>query len=193
MAWHSYYGNGYDAAQWPNSYREDNVTIITNQLRAFGWSDCAIAAICGNMQVESYLNPGQWQHGYAVGSASAGYGLVQWTPRTKYSDCAGSDWSSNWDKQTLRIEYELQNGLQWQATAAYPLTFQQFKTADETQYSVEYLARAFYYCYERGTILGQRETYARNWYNYIQGLAPSDNIPKWLLFKIKFENERRRM
>lgn len=193
--WHSEFSNGYTAQSWPQSYREDNVTEITNILRPAGFSDYAIAAICGNMQVESYLNPGQFEHSYQTGSLTGGYGLVQWTPRTKFSDWAGADWNTNWNKQPQRIIYEEQNNLQWIATSAYPISFSRFKIEDGNTYDVAYLARAFFYNYERGTILGSRELYAFQWLSFIQNLppapTPSGNIPIWLLFKIKWENERK--
>ena len=60
---------------------ENNVTIIWNTLGSKGYTAEAVAAICGNMQAEGILNPGQYQIGsnyslyYPWGS-----GLCGWTP-----------------------------------------------------------------------------------------------------------------
>jgi surface antigen len=85
----SYYGTTKNSSQ---SLTEDqqrvNATYIAKALTAAGWSLNAIAGILGNMQSESALNPGRWE-GEAVGSSSAGYGLIQWT---------GSTVHTNWDK-----------------------------------------------------------------------------------------------
>lgn len=43
----------------------------------------AVAAMLGNMQAESGINPGAWQ-GYTV-NYNRGFGLVQWTPATNYT------------------------------------------------------------------------------------------------------------
>ena len=194
MAWHSYYGNGYTAQSWPQSYREDNATEIAQALRAANWTDYAIAATLGNMQVESYINPGQFEHSYPTGTPTGGYGLVQWTPRTKFSNWAGVGWDSDWNLQIARLVWEQQNGEQWIPTSNYNISFTRYIREDGTVYSVEWLARAFFYNYERGAAMGLRQEYARNWLNFLQGLpptpTPSGNLPKWLLFKIKFENER---
>ena len=62
------------------------------------------------MESESGINPGIWEELVVEGG---GYGLVQWTPYTKYSDWAGQGWQDNGNKECDRILYEAQNGLQW--------------------------------------------------------------------------------
>lgn len=171
--------------------QENNVTIIAQYFRAQGWTDNAIAALCGNMEIESYLNPGQFELGRNY-SASYGFGLVQWTPRTKFSDWAGADWRTNYDKQLQRIVYEMQNGLQWIPVSAYNyMTFYEFSQSTATP---EYLVMAFEYSYERGTpFQAQREAAARRWYTFITGVPPAPvlNLPIWLLFKIRWNNKGR--
>lgn len=173
--------------------QQNNVTIITQYLRSIGWTDNAIAATLANMDAESNgLNPAQFQNGYPVGTESGGFGLVQWTPRTKYSDWAGSDWESNFDKQLLRIKYELDNNLQWQWRPGYTqyISFYDFTRSSD---SLDYLTGAFLYYYEgpadpEGTI-AYRRSRAAYWYQYITGIAPgpSGNLPIWLLFKIRWK------
>ena len=166
--------------------QENNVLIIAQYFRGLGWSDNAISALCGNMEIESYLNPCQFEIRYNF-SPSYGFGLVQWTPRTKFSDWAGSDWRTNYNKQLQRIKYELDNGLQWIPVSAYNyMTFAQFSVSTQTP---EYLVMAFEYSYERGTpMTAQREAAARKWYTFLGNNPTGNNIPIWMLFKIQWNN-----
>ena len=183
MAWIAY-----DTDQNPgmtNAQQENNVNIIAAYFRGLGWTDNAISALCGNMEIESYLNPGQFELGHNY-DPQYGFGLVQWTPYTNFSSWAGSDWRTNYNKQLQRIKYELDNGLQWIPVASYGyMTFAQFTQSTATP---EYLVMAFEYSYERGTpYTSQRETAARKWYTYL-GNNPSPQIPIWLLFKLRWNN-----
>lgn len=175
-----------------DAWKEVNVVIITSYFRARGWTDNAIAGMLGNMDIESYINPAQSEVGSGLYDTNYGFGLVQWTgaSRRDFVSWAGSDWETNYTKQLDRIIYEMNGGyIQWIPVAAYNyMTFQQFSTSTETP---EYLAMAFEYSYERGTPLTQqRQAAARKWYDYITGIV-TNKPPVWLLFKIKFENERR--
>ena len=168
--------------------QENNVNIIAAYFRGQGWTDNAIAAMLGNMQVESYLNPRQFEIGYNY-SASHGFGLVQWTPRTKFSNWAGSDWETNYDKQLQRISYELANGLQW--TWNVSMSFSDFA---HSTYSVDYLTEVFCRNYENPldwtASISIRRTYANNWYTYLgNNPTPLMNLPIWLLFKIRWQNK----
>jgi len=173
------------------SEQEQNVLNLATFFRARGWTDNAIAAMCGNMQTESYLNPGQYQHGFPVGTASGGFGLVQWTPRTKFSDWAGANWESDYDLQPARIQYELENGLQWQYRSGYTqfISFADFAVSTD---SVDYLTGAWLYYYEgpldpAASITLRRQQAAR-WYEYLGNTpTPSMNLPVWLLFKIRWK------
>lgn len=167
--------------------QQNNAGIIAAHFRAQGWTDNAIAAMLGNMDIESNgLNPAQFQAGYPIGTATGGYGLVQWTPRTKYSDWAGPLWEQDHDLQLSRIDWELANGQQWMPRASYGyMTFQQFSRSTDT---VDYLTGAFLYCYENPAdpeaSIAIRRSRAAYWYQYITGIAP--HVPVWLLFKIRW-------
>lgn len=171
--------------------QEQNVRNLAAYFRSRGWTDNAIAAMCGNMQTESYLNPGQYQHGYPVGTASGGFGLVQWTPRTKFSDWAGSAWESDFDLQPARIQYELENGLQWQYREGYTqyISFADFAVSTA---SVDYLTGAWLYYYEgpadpAASITLRRQQAAR-WYTFLGNTpTPALGIPIWMLFKIRWK------
>lgn len=171
--------------------QRQNVLNLATFFRARGWTDNAIAAMCGNMQTESYLNPGQYQHGFPVGTASGGFGLVQWTPRTKFSDWAGANWESDFDLQPARIQYELENGLQWQYRSGYTqyISFADFAVSTD---SVDYLTGAWLYYYEGpldpASSIALRRQQAARWYEYLGNTpTPSMNLPIWLLFKIRWK------
>ena len=148
-----------------------NARYICDYLSARGWTLNAIAGLLGNMQTESTINPGIWQS-LNEGNTSGGYGLVQWTPATKYLNwCVqkGIE-ASHMDSALERLEYELENGLQYYKTSAYPISFRQFKTSTK---SPEYLGQAFMRNYERPanqstTARGQQ---ALAWYEYLTGAA----------------------
>lgn len=169
--WLVYYGNGYVAQQWTQEQRKQNVDIIAGYFLDKGWTPNAIAAMLGNMQSESYINPGQWQHGYAVEDPSPydGYGLVQWTPWTKLTDWGGYGVLQDYDKQLDRIQYEVDNGLQWQNRQGYEESFYDFT---QSYAGVDYLTQCFFWCYEYGTWDDYRIPRAEYWYEYITGNPP---------------------
>lgn len=160
---------------------QNNVDIIHYYFITKGWTENAIAGMLGNMQSESSINPGIWEGLDAV--AKGGYGLVQWTPYTKYADWAGAGWEDNGQKEMERIIYELEKGLQWGATSKYPMSFRDFTLSDRAP---SYLAQAWLYNYERPSSLNQpwRSTQADYWYQYISGREPPKSIPIWLLIKM---------
>lgn len=171
--------------------QQQNVLNLATYFRSHGWTDNAIAAMCGNMQTESYLNPGQYQHGFPVGTASGGFGLVQWTPRTKFSDWAGAAWESDFDLQPARIQYELENGLQWQYRPGYTqfISFADFAVSTD---SVDYLTGAWLYYYEGpqdpASSIALRRQQAARWFEFLGNTpTPSMNLPIWLLFKIRWK------
>ena len=185
MAWIS--GNRYLSI----SEMQNTVDILHYFFRSAGWTDNAIAAMLGNMQSESTINPGIWEGltPPAPGQTKVGYGLVQWTPYTHYSDWAGEGWQDNGQKEMERIIYELSNGLQWISTDIYPMTFEDFTLSQEAPSK---LAQVWLYNYERPEVKPQpiRSTRANYWYQYITGQEPPtpptpSDIPIWLMFKMK--------
>lgn len=196
MAWESIWTSAL-SPKLTTAQQQNNATIITQYFRAQGWTDNAIASMLANMDAESNgLNPAQTQNGFPAGSASGGFGLVQWTPRTKYSDWAGADWQTNFDKQLQRISYELSNGLQWQWRPGYTqyISFYDFTRSND---SLDYLTGAFLYYYEGpadpAATIGYRRSRAAYWYTYITGVppGPASNLPIWLLFKLRWNNTKR--
>lgn len=94
-----------------DSERDSNAIKFYYVMTRYGCSYNAILGMLANIQHESVVNPGAWE-GYNT-QQTGGYGLVQWTPHTKYSNWAGTGWEDNGDKECERIIYESQNNLQW--------------------------------------------------------------------------------
>lgn len=172
-----YYGSFYNESVALNqSQMEKNAKYIFSYFSFYGWTPNAVAAILGNMQVESSINPGRWQSDNIGGGPA--YGIVQWDPWTKYvnwcTETGRSD-PSEMDNNLARIIYELENGGQWYATSSYNFSFEAFSTSTETP---AYLAAAFVKNYERpadqsDSALAYRGELASAWYTYITGIVPT--------------------
>lgn len=130
--------------------------------KAKGWTTNAIAALLGNMQGESGISADVTEKG-----GGGGYGLVQWTPKTKLTDWATANklTASEVKTQCMRIQYELDNGEQFYSTKTYPMTFKAFSKSTDT---ASELAKVFIYNYERpkNKDQPQRSTWATEWYDY---------------------------
>ena len=159
------------------SQMESNAAYIWYRLKPLGWTMNAVAGMLGNMEKESTINPGLWQS-FNVGGGPA-FGLVQWDPFTKYTNwCANNGLDpADMDSALMRIEYEIERGLQWIKTGAYPETFAQFKSSTK---NVTYLANAFLRNYERPANQNQpdRAEKANKWYLFLKSL-PEDS--QWLV------------
>lgn len=142
-----------------------NAQYILDYLRNRGWTKNAVCGMLGNMQTESTINPGIWQS-LKKNHLPGGFGLVQWTPASKYINWANAQdlEAANIDSQLQRILYELENGEQYYATHAYHLSFEAFSKSTETAY---YLGCAFLHNYERPKNSFQNSTRGRQatyWY-----------------------------
>lgn len=146
----------------------ENANYIYSFLSARGWTKESIAGMLGNMETESTINPGRWQNDFE--HPSNGFGLVQWTPSTNYTAWATNNGyeHDDIDGQLIRLDYEIDNGLQWIPTSSYPMSFAEFKVSTR---SPEELAQAFLLNYERPQNQNQpsRSTQARNWFDTIEG------------------------
>jgi hypothetical protein len=144
-----------------------NATYIWNYLHNNeGWSKTAVCAILGNMQRESTINPGVWG---GLNTNSNVFGLVQWTPATKYTNWAASNGYANnsIEGQLQRIVYESgQGALQWNKDKSTPpKTFQEFLSNPG---NLNFATETFCKCYEQAgaVALGERQQHAAYWYNY---------------------------
>lgn len=184
-----------------NNGMENNATIIKDYFLSFGWSYNAIAAILGNMQPESGINPGRWEND-DVGNIGGGFGLVQWTPATKLFNWIDEQFSKglldnddykNGDNQLARIIYELNNGLQFSPTKQFKETFREWGTSTKNP---GYLCAAFMINYERpldqswGAQI-KRAKNARRWYTFLTGTDPGGWIPPGLIVAMKKSDDRR--
>lgn len=163
---------------------DGNAQYIANWLSAKGWTRNSIAAILGNMQRESNINPGLWES-LLYGNTSGGYGLTQWTPASKYLSWAqergypyGSDYSNAEayiNGQLQRIVWEVENNQQWIATSAFNFSFSAFTKSTQT---AAYLTEAFLKNYERAGVeaLSDRITAANRYYNVLQFGADTETL-----------------
>lgn len=143
-----------------------NAQYILDYLLARGWTKNAISGMLGNMQTESTINPGIWQS-LDAGNMQGGYGLVQWTPASKYINWANSMTLnySEMDSQLKRIEYEVAENIQWIDSN---MTFLEFTQSTDTAYN---LGMKFISAYERPADPDQpiRGTQAEYWFDSLEG------------------------
>lgn len=181
-----YYGSVWGSSSTlTQAQMEVNARYIYSYFTAKGWTLNAIAGVLGNMQHESAINPGRWE-GDDVGDGP-GYGLVQWTPYTNYTNwCADRGYSdpSEMDNNLARIIYELENGLQYYKNN-YPYTFKQFVKSTDSPYT---LACAFAFDYERSWVAlygseaekealrQKRGGSAQSWYTFLSGQTPNPPV-----------------
>jgi len=140
----------------------ENAKYIYQYFKNKGWTCEAIAGMLGNMQAESGIIADIAERG------GDGFGLVQWTPRSKLINWANSlnlDYKEI-EAQCRRIQWELENSHQFYSTSQYPLTFKQYTQSTKNP---AYLALAFLANYERPLNSNQpiRSTYANNWYDLL--------------------------
>ena len=146
-----------DYQQWlSESQSLQNAQLVANHLIPQGWTKESVSALCGNMRHESSINPDMYEFNYAWGD-DRGYGLVQWTPRSKYWDWAESRNlpPRNGDSQLDRIDYEVEQNIQWIPTPNYPETYAQFRASTK---SMDYLVPAFTWNYERPNATAGQES-----------------------------------
>ena len=165
-----------------------NAHYVLSYLKQKGFTKQAACAVIGNMQAESDVDPGVWE---VRNRTSSGYGLVQWTPGTKFLSYASSkgyltntepetvnSLALNNPKQLMNAELEF---LVWSCLpgnghffppapsmqhTAYSMTFNAFK---QSTMSVDTLAIIFHDHYERSSdsddALNRRRQYAVAWFN----------------------------
>ena len=177
-----YYTDTYGGLSQDES--EHNASMAMSQLRQNGFTIYAAAGIVGNMWAESLMNPGQWQGDTPF---SGGYGLVQWTPYTLYSDWAVTDWESNGPKEIERILYEKANGLEFYPSTTYPqwrwTNFSRMEPAEGLSQieTVNLAASVFLYNYMRPSDPAGSEANRRYHARYVYEHCPGSALPPWLL------------
>lgn len=186
------------------SEMENNADIAISYLASQGVEENTIAAILGNMQAESTINPGRYE-----GGVGPGYGLVQWTPRSSLIEHAQNLGYSNYqdgDVQLKTILSEVLNtpssNAEWYTTSAFispyynsgatsdmvGITGQQF-LSNSMGWDCNKLAIMFMAGYERPSYdpdvnhYQRRMEFAGNWLSYMGGRPPIPGggkpIPGW--------------
>lgn len=89
--------------------REINALYIYKYLANCGWTINAVAGLLGNLEHESWINPGVTEIG------GTGFGLVQWTPPSKFTNWCDAQNPplphDDVDSQLARIEHERYHGV----------------------------------------------------------------------------------
>jgi len=149
------------------------------------WSKESISALIGNMNHESSINPNMYEYGYNW-NEDRGFGLVQWTPRSKYWNWGLRNGYSenelrNGDPQLARIDYEVENNIQWIAVNRINnLTFKEFRT-NSRGLSLNALTEAFTWGYERPNAtaaaesMPDRQAFAKRAYNELDWSTGESN------------------
>lgn len=171
LTWRFLFGyNAYPSAwycsnsQVSHSEMAVNAQYILNYLRNRGWTKEAVCGMLGNMEVESFINPGVW---YNFTEGSAAFGLVQWNPTSKYFDWADANGYARDSMigQLQRIIYEVENKEQYSEYGT-PYSFYDYSQSTLTPYE---LGRQFAWHYENGnTSVAAANTRGYNadaWYN----------------------------
>lgn len=163
----------YQISQTGYPYASDDQVKQNNALEfwSFVQYEMTLEACCGilgNMERESFINPGQKQV-----PGGQGWGLIQWTPYTvltNYASRMGGDWYDGGTQVMLILdEGHGRNGQggRWIPTKAYPYSWNEFcQLKDVAEATRAYLAER-----ERAGVsaLSDRLAYATKWYAYLSG------------------------
>lgn len=157
---------------------------IWNYLTSKGWTKESVAAILGNMQSESGIIADCWESDI-TGNMSVGYGLVQWTPATKYINWAKANGLiyQNVISQCKRLEWEVVNNEQFYHPS---MSFKQFTQSTQ---SPEVLADIFIRHYERPFNPNQpiRGTQARYWFNLLKNSGENPQLEEEFLMWVFYQ------
>lgn len=179
---------------------EYNAQLVQEYGLNAGWTRNAICAMLGNMEAESGINPGIWEN---LTPWQGGYGLVQWTPYTKYATWAGTGWQNNGDMEMDRIAWEVENNVQWfhnyELGIDPPYDFADFMADDTTP--LEDMTNYWLWFYEHpaNPIQPGRYSNAQYWDSFLDWDNPPDPppdppeppeppeppFPYWILFKFR--------
>lgn len=189
MAWVSYQTDKFPPMT--EADKRNNVSIIWEELGAKGYTLEAVAAICGNMESEGILNPGQYEIGRNYDIYKYGAGLCGWTPvyvtgnsathLGNWCDSQGLNWLDG-DSQLAYLHYELTD---WNGTERFfrnsqapscgyptnpPITAKAFI---KSKASVQDLAAYWMLYYEHPaspkSSMANRKANAEKWYEYLAG------------------------
>jgi len=171
-----------DTSSAPWGYYSEEATNNANEFASYfmdlGYTLESICGMLGNIDYESYINPGQHQTG-----AGTGLGLIQWTPSTALTNYITGNWydgnvqSDVIHKEIQRVQPFAGSNVRWIPTSAYPYNGEQFKVLTD----VHTATLAYFYERERpgDTSYIQRYDIASYWYEYFSGHPPRPHINKY--------------
>lgn len=185
-----------------SSEMENNAKLFGDVFSGLGYNINTIAALAGNAQAESTINPGMNEVG------GGGYGLFQWTPKSDLIGACNQLGISPYTDGTIQCQcldgelFTLRN--QWYSTKAFispyyksgatsdmiGITPEQFKS-NTMGWNPDKLAILFMAAYERPAYdpatnhVEKRVSNANYWYDYYTGNPPTPTpgkgIPKELI------------
>lgn len=168
------------------SQMDNNAWEMYNYYRNLSnpWTVESIAALCGNAQLESTINPARVNSSGYTGLTQLGgtrkTTMLNWLSSNGFSSDSGPG-------QTRYIEYERANPSateSWYHRGGYTNSFSDF--AYNTQsWSLEDLTYMFQYCYERNSFdpQTQRYTYAQHYWSLFQSTPPGPDIIELLIMR----------
>lgn len=180
----------------PWTYYSDQAKNNANEFASYfmglGYTIESICGMLGNIDYESFLNPGQGQ----IGSGS-GLGLIQWTPSTQLTNYITGTWYDGnvqcevIHKEIFRISPFSGSGVRWIPTSAFPYNGQQFSQLTNVQTATD----AYFYERERpgDTTYIQRRELAAFWYEYFQGHPPTPSTPVNWLYMVLGNHKSRKL
>lgn len=165
----------------------NNANLFYDIFHAMGYDIATIAALAGNAEAESGINPGRIEAG-----GGGGYGIFQWTPKSDLIDACSQLGLSPYTDGTVQCEclngelFTLRN--QWYTSKAFitpyyssgatsdmiGVTPEQFRS-NSLGWSPAKLAILFMVAYERPSRdpdtnhVERRKEYANKWYVYFSG------------------------
>ena len=202
MTWHCKTSGAYSRT---SKEAIDIAAEIYSVLYKQGWTVNAVAGLLGNIGYESGYNPWRWQNdniGASDGSPwkNKGYGLVQFTPASKYINSAMSTpgYGPNFSDQPGRITdgnsqmIYLDGYADYYPTKAYPMTYAEYKKSTNDAGT---LAVTWLYNYERPADPASTEAARREaglyWFDVLGGITPSKNTALYLLYLWEVTNNVR--
>lgn len=169
------------------SEMENNVTLARNYLHSIGWSDNAIAGLCGNMQYESSISPGRKEITSGTWTPQNGYGLCMWTPATKLFNWLSSKGYTDRTNGNYQLEFVDTVSSQWgpsgdphAPSVQPPITWAEYRVSTLSPIT---LAEYFMFYWEKPAydpqinMLEKRKEWAGEWYTYITGQEPGPPEP----------------
>lgn len=173
-----------DSVPWSHRTAVDNANEIYNYFNGLGFTPQSIYGIIGNMEHESYLNPGQQEIGYG-GSTRHGYGLIQWTPATVLVNAvAPANWYDG-SKQCKLVNSEGSTSA-WIPTISYPYSWSEFSQLT----NIEEATKAYAYERERAGVVSMesRIEHAIWWSNNLHPVPPTPTatrrkMPVWMMLR----------